>query len=692
MRVAASQGRGYILKRGTATPSGDFGITYGSEGMVRLDGFVGGPLGAGDGLYGSLAGFWTRSDNGVRDPQFAPEGGEQVTGTVAREWTDGSLLVYGRFLKYDAQFVTDTPLVNPAPGKFVPYSGISPLTGTLESRADQYEQLQVAPCTGTGCTPGSIPINLADGRGPNMVNVGGEYNYNFGGFQVLDDFSYSNGKESMVALYSTSSTAGGQNPEDLAAYIAYEETIDKLPKGLTASAHFTNTGALVPLTQNILTEELRYLSESFHSVSNEVHVSGEVFPGNVLTVGNYSALYGLTDLAYQGSDLLLQAQSNPAPISISLSNATNTWQLTSPEGFVNGPATAVLNHATAFTTAAFLSDSWKIGQWLFDGGARAEHEHFTDHFAKTAKGSLSGNTYELYNSSAQYLVPGSTPVGYSKTGVSWTVGLNYEIDPHMSVYVRLNDGVHLAAPSEVSISTPTTPVQKSHNTEIGYKFKNSFVYADLNAFYRTFSGIRASGLYAIDGSQETLSFLYGTRTTGLAYQIVLTPFQQLGGLAGGISLSATGDYSHGVYANSSGCVVATGLDNVPETVCNSSLDANGKDLARQPLFQTRVTPAYSVPTAWGSLRFWTTIEYIGRHFGDMYEQQYLGSYYDLSFGVTGEVGRHWQWTVRGTNMTNQIGLTEGNARDIGSSITANDVILARSMQGREVNAQLKYGF
>jgi hypothetical protein len=102
-----------------------------------------------------------------------------------------------------------------------------------------------------------------------------------------------------------------------------------------------------------------------------------------------------------------------------------------------------------------------------------------------------------------------------------------------------------------------------------------------------------------------------------------------------------------VYTSSSGCVVATGLDNVPETVCNSSLDADGKDLARQPLFQTRITPAYSVPSAWENLRFWTTVEYIGRHFGEMYEKQYLGSYYDLSFGVTGVVGRHWEWTVRG---------------------------------------------
>ncbi len=49
------------------------------------------------------------------------------------------------------------------------------------------------------------------------------------------------------------------------------------------------------------------------------------------------------------------------------------------------------------------------------------------------------------------------------------------------------------------------------------------------------------------------------------------------------------------------------------------------------------------------------------------------------------------YSVNGTNMTNQIGITEGNARLFGFAST-NGVILARSIMGREVQGQIKYNF
>lgn len=45
----------FILKQGTDVPSGDIGLTYGSEGMERLDGFVG--FKVANNWYGSIGGF-----------------------------------------------------------------------------------------------------------------------------------------------------------------------------------------------------------------------------------------------------------------------------------------------------------------------------------------------------------------------------------------------------------------------------------------------------------------------------------------------------------------------------------------------------------------------------------------------------------------------------------------------------------
>ena len=71
--------------------------------------------------------------------------------------------------------------------------------------------------------------------------------------------------------------------------------------------------------------------------------------------------------------------------------------------------------------------------------------------------------------------------------------------------------------------------------------------------------------------------------------------------------------------------------------------------------------------------------------------QPLGHYYDLAIGAMANVGKNWVLTLRGTNVTNQIGITEGNARLFGFA-SGGGVILARSIEGREVNFQVKYKF
>lgn len=70
-----------------------------------------------------------------------------------------------------------------------------------------------------------------------------------------------------------------------------------------------------------------------------------------------------------------------------------------------------------------------------------------------------------------------------------------------------------------------------------------------------------------------------------------------------------------------------------------------------------------------------------------------GHYYDLAFGIAANVGKQWAFTLQGTNVTKQIGLTEGNARILGAA-SVGGVILARSIEieGREVNFQAKYKF
>jgi outer membrane receptor protein involved in Fe transport len=672
----------YILKRGTDTPAGDIGFTYGSEGSERVDAFVSGVLDKGAELYGSIGGFWRRSD-GVRNPQFAADDGGQLTATLAKDWDNGSLLAYGRYLNDKNQYVTDTPLLNPAMGSFAAYPGFSPLTGTMGSKADQFEVLLTTPCTGAGCVPGGIRVNLADGRSVNVGVVGEEFHWDFGnGLQLLDDANFSTGTITSTAMFST-----GLNPEPLSTFIASGEAANNLPGTLAANASYTNTGAAAPLSQNVLTQQLRFMRETFHSGSNEFHLSKELIPGNTLTFGNYTAVFRLKQESIEGSLILLTAQSNPTPIAVNLTNGVNTWQLSSSSGFTNSVSSPEVYTGTGYDTAFFLSDSWKLGDFLFDAGVREEHEQIKTYLQNTASGSLTGNPYQLYNTSAAYFVPGTTTTSYSKTAAAWTVGLNYEFNPNMSAYVRANAGPQFAAFSDIRTGN-VGPVERAQNYEVGFKYQSPVVYADISAYNRIFTGVPFSNLVSYNGLTENVSYDYGSKTKGLEYQVSLRPFTSKPW--DGFTLSMSGDYAVGKYDNSSDCVTFNGIVN--QTVCNPSYGLDGNLLARQPTFQTRVTPSYNVPTDWGFVKAWVTYEYIGQHYGDQHEQQDLGTYYDLSFGVTGGVGQYWEWSVLGTNATNQIGLTEGNARILTGSATSGGTILARSIEGREVSLQLKCKF
>jgi hypothetical protein len=461
--------------------------------------------------------------------------------------------------------------------------------------------------------------------------------------------------------------------------------------GVTAS--LTNNGAAVPLNQNVAEAEVRAVREKFNSESNEIHLSWKIFPGNTLTVGNRMVAYGVNENYYTGADILLQAQNNPTPISVSVRNATTTYQITNAQGFVNGPTTATEDTGTGLNTAFFLSDTWKWNKLLFDAGVRWEDEHLHEYAQNSATESLTGNPTQLW-ATGKLLTAGHTFYPYNRTGISWTVGLNYEITPQMSAYVRANHGVHfLDFNSDITGFPPGNdgPVETADNYQVGYRFKNSFIYADLSGFYRTFSNVPESitGV-PIPGTSTTGTavIVYGSETKGLEYQITITPFRNNIYLEG-LSLSSSGDALFGQYNQGNGCVNYVSGQTIQQ-FCNSADNVLGYDLARQPTFQTRITPAYRFATDWGTVNVWANFEYVGTHYSDMQEFDNLGTYYDMSASVSGTIGKHWEFTLAGTNLTNQIGLSEENPRVVFAGAPTAGPQLARSIEGSEVSLQVKY--
>ena len=657
----------FIQKQGTDVPSGDIGYTAGSDGLQRIDGFVG--FKVANNWYGSFGGWYRRDD--YRDAQFPADNGGSLSATLTRDWDSGSLMFYARAIKDHNQFVTDTPILNPTKGSFSPYPGFDPLYGTFSSKADQYESIQVSPCNTAGCTPGSIPLNLAKGRGSNIHMFGSNFDWDFGnGWSLSDKLNFTAGQMNTISFFST-----GANPTTLGSYISSQETADGLPAGLAATASYTN-GQAAGLNQNVTTQGLWYVHKRIAAISNEFHISKELFDGNTLTLGNFTTVYNDHDTWYLGNNMLLQAVSNPNPIVVDLADGANTYQLSSNQGFVTGPSTAIYERWNGFNTAFFLTDSWKLDNWLFDAGIREEREQASGGIQNTTTVDLDNNPLTLFNNGSQVFAPGLNYINYRKSAPSWTLGANYEFTSNMSAYIRANDGVHFPGFDDLRGAYPgSVPVEKIHNQEIGFKYQADWVYVDVSAYHRLFYGVPYT---YTDPQGQQISLVYGSNTKGVNLSTTFKPFENF-------TVALSGDYMDGHYSN-------TGLQEfTAQSGAAEFASMYGKVLQRQPRVQFRLTPAYTYPTSWGSLRGGITYEYVGTRYGDLIEQQPLGNYYDLSFFFAANVGQHWVYSVNGTNMTNQIGITEGNARLFGFAST-NGVILARSIMGREVQGQIKYNF
>src|SRR3984893_13813026 len=171
----------FILRQGSATPHGDLGITWGTEGMYRVDGFYGGPL-APD-WFVSVGGFY-RYSSGIRDSQFPADDGGQITATLTHNLDNGTIMFFGRELNDKNLFITDIPVTVTGSGKSQSVSGFpgfNPNTGTFAGSGLRGISVQESP------TGAPVTADLANGRGANLHLVGSEL-----GVQINDGISLSN--------------------------------------------------------------------------------------------------------------------------------------------------------------------------------------------------------------------------------------------------------------------------------------------------------------------------------------------------------------------------------------------------------------------------------------------------------------------------------------------------------------------
>ncbi|HSZ10498.1 MAG TPA: TonB-dependent receptor [Steroidobacteraceae bacterium] len=680
----------FILRTGSDKTEGSIGVTYGSEGEERVDAFLSGKMI--DGWYGSLGGFYRVSD-GIRNPQYPADIGGQLTATLKHDLDNGSLMFWYRALQDKNLWVADFPyiVVNGSPQ---PYPGFNQLNHT-------YNSLQLQNFLIPSPSGGFQNDNIGNGRGAEMNYFGSELHMSFGnGWSISNSFLFDGGN------VNTSALVNNGNPQTLASFITSlgqcsgAGCTPQVPTALVPSiqASYANGGAVNP-NQSVVTEQAWFVRKKITNVTDEFRVAFDFGNGNTLTGGTYVAHYTDNDSWSISSNVLMDNVPNASPIILQGTAGGNIYNVTSAQGIVNANGGYnILEQGQATNVAFYLSDSWKIDRWLFDADVRVEHIDMTQQTTNLSPVQL-GTQFDLWDNAVS--LPNGTYsfAGEINTMPTYSVGANYEFTDHMSAYVRANTGVtfdnfdavrcNTTGPADAAVNrrcNSNPPLTTIRNYEVGFKVQNRYTYINADVYDKTFHGIPYTPTNIDDVPIGPLS-TYGSKAIGVTLVGSVNPGADSSVEAlQTFKITVNGNYEHAYYTDFNGCFIYTNIEN--QVICGT---INGQPLARLPNFQVRVTPSDTQTMSWGTLTENVTYEHIGQHFQDNTGLNPLGSYYDLAAGIVATIGDNWVVRLVGSNLTNQLGLTEGNAR-FGGNAVQNSVGFGRSILGREESIQVKYKF
>jgi hypothetical protein len=658
----------FLLKTGGEESSGTLGVTYGDENLWRVDGFTGFPLGAN--WFGSIGGF-VRVSDGVRDPEFTADEGGQLTATLKRELDGGSVVFYARYLDDKNQFITPIPLIQQGTDKFSEFPGFDPLDSTYYSEAIRRVRLDGYPGGGT-------EADLAEGRGAQMWFVGADYNNDFeNGWSITNKLLANAGDVDTNALFSGSNPAPLFDelytiPTDLGGFA--------LPPG-SATATLVGGGTLA-LDQSVIHQGWWFIHKELQNINNDFRLSKEIADGNTLTVGLYLAYYEMDDEWALGNQMFMTNEPNARPITVSYVAGGQTLQLTDEQGFLDNGGFNITQRGHAFNSAIYLSDSWRINNWLLDASVRYENQDATNNVCNLSNVDLDANPLTLYNNAVPVCNGTFAVTDYDESFTSWTVGANYSFTDSMSAYVRVNSGGHfLDFDNGIRGSTTgnTPPMQEIDNYEVGFKFENDLFYADISGYFRDFTGL----LYQptdTSGAPVGDRIPYGSESKGVNFIGAITPGDIF-------RFQVVANYLDGEYTDYSACFPYTNV-----VTGNGCAPIEGQQLQRQPKLRYMLTPAVRFPLGEGDIEAYVTYTHVGDHTQDQSGLQQLGTYDTWDFGVTANIGENWQISLRGTNVTDELGLTESNSRIFGVAAGTGGVLLARPLEGSEINLQAKYNW
>lgn len=329
------------------------------------------------------------------------------------------------------------------------------------------------------------------------------------------------------------------------------------------------------------------------------------------------------------------------------------------------------------STSIYVNNEFNWNQKLYiDVGVRYEHLRRTGANGNSSSLPIPSGVGGLLQVNSNAFNGTYTSYTGAESPLHWTVGVNYVIDPTLSVYGRYEHAYQTNAPNPKATGITLW--------EGGVTYSDFGVVATVRGFRTEFNNQTWGGGVVPNNPDLNQGFFADSITNGLDVDATYRPdFEPLTAL----SVRVEGTYQKSTFSN-----VRTGTINIGGQDISSQVNAfyNGKTPQRTPDVMFMVQPTWDMPNNMGSI--YARYDYTGRIFADNGDQVVLPAYGTVSVGLIYNISDRMTLNVSGQNLTNEIGLTEGNPRQGFTQQIVNGYFYGRGIIGPNAQVQLTFKY
>ncbi|MEM8773028.1 MAG: TonB-dependent receptor [Pseudomonadota bacterium] len=684
-----------ITKKGTQDPEGAIRLEWGDFGHRRVDVNYAGPISE-DTTF-SVGGFYRVAD-GVRDPGFRADEGGQIRGSVTRQFDRGEFTVNAGYINERNLFLLAIPLDLDSDGDLTSIAGFDANFDTLVSDDQRFVSI-LRPDGGTD------DFDLSDGIHNEAFNVGTEFTYELDNgwtitnrnryvsgdiqFNSAIPFAFEDGNVFLANQLGAAQDAFGPDVAEVVATFA-----DGSPFALSVDGQGGNNGNGLIGTSGFFpvnTEIENFINDFQISKSVDFLAGTHNFTG-----GLYTSFYSIDQLQGFGT-FVHEIDGSPRNLELTAVDGAGVALGTlTQNSFTNFAGGFFQNYSGDGEVIAFYaSDEWDVNDRLrIDGGVRVEYLTIEGTTELEAAFDVSANNSllpagALPTTADDAVVSGTgefVPFRDTFSEFAWSFGANYVIFDELAVYARASDGFRtpdiddLASTTEAGGDPEAVPVGDVFQVEGGFKLSIPGLEAFVTGFYSDIENLPfTEPVFDLDGNTIDASVTQSSSTLGLEAELQTEEFF-------GFSLNAKATFQD------------PELDSLEVTGGGITIDDAifGNRVPRIPTRIVSIRPRYSFDDVVGlSGSIFADIYNVSDRFQDFSNEVLLPSYTSLGLGAQFYLENGVEIRVIADNVTNTIGLTEGNVRGDLFAPATGDVTVAtfgRPIVGRNVRVSVGYSF